>query len=573
MKAIKSGKTIPGGGLDLSDEGNAEYILEKLGGKTYLQEKYPAVYRAFLKTKKKHSDFWQENSQQENKESFGLHSSVGVNTIEIRKEKMKQALEPDNENSAMLVGTSWLDLSEPMPYVNVQGQLINTTKGIILDQYDEDYEPLSSYQANKELKIKVSDIASYDNQEILSNVDFVGATYDSTLINYSDSIDGCVVDSGGYSTVSSITLNDPRSYKNNNPIIVLYDRNPNSGETADYSFSNIQRKSNNNVDTCLPIKGTIIFSQAYNVIGFDIEKTRERGLKTRLIYPDDNGGVCEYNRSYEDLAAYFKVDETNKNTIHFDFDKMWNHELEASKYTMQNQLKVLLSSNFYILLERVKDKIPKHVPISIRYWLHDTPSSYYYTEGQEFVGLPPISIRWGCIAKGSQITLENNKVKKVEELVLGDVIMMQDGTSMPVKDITTGKQQEMIYIETLESGLSLSLTYNHPVLTKDGAVMAGMLKPGNSIKVKDGKEETVKYAYTMNYNNDVYDLYFDGTPRYFSANGIIIGDLAAQGEMPVQQEKPKEVPELSEKTKELIKQLKALNRERAKWYSEKYTAL
>ncbi len=569
MKAMKSGKIIPGGGLDFSDERNADYLLEKLGGKTYLQQNYPAVYQAFINTRKKHNDYWVKNSRQGDGESFGLHSCIGVNVIEVDRNKKSSG----SGNDAELVGTSWLDLNRRMAYVNVQGQLINTTKGIILDNYDEDYENLSSYHTNKEVRAEVSDIASYDDQEILTNAEFIGTTYENELVAYDEKIGGYVVEARGYSTVSSITLNDPRSYKDNNPIIVLYDRNPNSGETADYSFSNIKRKSNNNVDTCLPIKGTIIFSQAYKVIGFDIEETKKWDLKTRLIYPGDNGGVCEYNRSYEEIAAFFKVDEENGNVIHFDFDKMWNHELEANKYTTQNQLTVLLNSNFYIKLERVKDKVQKHSPISIRYSLKDKPSSYYYTEGETFVGLPPISIRWGCIAKGSQVELEHNRVKKIEEIELGDVILMQDGTLLPVKDITTGRQQEMVYIETMESGLSLSLTCNHPVMTKDGPVMAGMLKPGDIVQVKDGKEETLKYAYLLDYNDDVYDLYFDGTPRYFSVNGIIVGDLAAQGEIPEEPEKPEEAPELSEETKELIKQLKVLSRERAKWYREKYAAL
>ena len=83
MKAMKSGKIIPGGGLEFSDERTADYLLEKLGGKTSLQQNYPAVYQAFINTRKKHNDYWVKNSRQGDGESFGLHSFLHI--IQTRK--------------------------------------------------------------------------------------------------------------------------------------------------------------------------------------------------------------------------------------------------------------------------------------------------------------------------------------------------------------------------------------------------------------------------------------------------------------------------------------------------------
>jgi hypothetical protein len=153
--------------------------------------------------------------------------------------------------------------------------------------------------------------------------------------------------------------------------------------------------------------------------------------------------------------------------------------------------------------------------------------------------MKPMYFAYGCVAKGTHITLADLTSKPVEEIVAGDVILA-NGMTMAVANISTGKEAIPMYRITDSLGHSLLLTEKHPVLTKQGTLWASELSTGNIIFTEQG-EATIVEIDTEEYDDSVHNLKLevvDGSTilpnansNAFFANGILVGDLRMQNEM------------------------------------------
>ncbi len=153
--------------------------------------------------------------------------------------------------------------------------------------------------------------------------------------------------------------------------------------------------------------------------------------------------------------------------------------------------------------------------------------------------MKPMYFGYGCIAKGTLITLADFTSKPIESVVPGDVILA-NGMTMVVADISTGKEAIPMYRITDSLGHSLLLTEKHPVLTKQGTKWASELTEGNIIFTEDGQAIIVDID-TEEYDGSVHNLKLEviansntlpnSDSNAFFANGILVGDLRMQNEM------------------------------------------
>ncbi|OLF77676.1 hypothetical protein AWH62_03100 [Maricaulis sp. W15] len=150
--------------------------------------------------------------------------------------------------------------------------------------------------------------------------------------------------------------------------------------------------------------------------------------------------------------------------------------------------------------------------------------------------LPSTRIYYSCVAAGTQVTLANGESRAVETLDITDRIASnEDGDAMTVYSVYSGEEETMVRLVTV-SGRELLITESHPVVLTTGIVLAGEIRPGQSVRTVDGPEAVLS-ADRVAYNGPVHNLSVgteaDGIAltshnTTFFANGVLIGDNEMQ---------------------------------------------
>lgn len=144
-----------------------------------------------------------------------------------------------------------------------------------------------------------------------------------------------------------------------------------------------------------------------------------------------------------------------------------------------------------------------------------------------------LDLKIGCFAKGTRITMADGSEREIESIRMGDHVIVDTNWKMStVRNIFTGMEAEMVMIET-ENGLKLMVTSNHPIETDAGLCEAGKMNAGMKVLTAEGTMEPIKYLYTVEYNDRVYNLELDvadGEGRVI-AEGIVAGDMYAEQKM------------------------------------------
>ena len=137
----------------------------------------------------------------------------------------------------------------------------------------------------------------------------------------------------------------------------------------------------------------------------------------------------------------------------------------------------------------------------------------------------------GCFVKGTQIALSQKSQVAIEELRVGDTVMLSNGKKSKIVHMISGPEKKPVIQLDLVNGKTLSVTDTHPMLTEMGVVQAKNLTIGSRLLTKDGHWVTLSSISTKKYEDHVFNIELAGsheTDHLIYGNGIVTGDLHLQ---------------------------------------------
>lgn len=590
--------------LDLSDEEEREYCLNKLGGSDILN-KYKAVKETINKSSLKSNTETKPSIKimlQESKSSYITDSNLvsrstdcGSNT---KLGTFSQTFSIDLYDTDNLI-SSEKDASK-WQFISVNVNAVNTSYVAGSPVISQNFETTDTYGGIAEFcsetlesnLIEGNIVTKIVIKGIDGNGNFVHAEYGAEVNNALDKIKY---------TVQDIEVKDPKwNRKYDDGIIMLYGRT-NEQEIyskADYSGGDYYSKTikpGNKVSTLIPLSGTVTFSSDYKPVGLTPPGGKVQFLRPALDYSSKSAGITDPDIVYQndltdDMKLYKLLTEQNcfkaAQTVahpHVDFDFSLNRGDNTSKLDWHDDISgendnhkrvVLLRGNFTyrILRKGFPEKMADDIQISItsitkenlekinRNKEENKKRKYYeFLEGSNLIYIPPIHIYWGCLGKNVLLKTADGTLKTAESVKIGDRLLSHDGKTVTVNNVFTGRDKTIYRlrcdgIETLMSGA-------HPVLGENGkGIAVRKLRAGDKIMTENGGMTEVLSVKEEPYDDTVYNFTFEGENEsvYVIADGIFAGDLNAQNEMP---EEPRENEEEKEKRLALIEEMHSLFQE------------
>ncbi len=145
---------------------------------------------------------------------------------------------------------------------------------------------------------------------------------------------------------------------------------------------------------------------------------------------------------------------------------------------------------------------------------------------------PCVVLPTGCHAKGHPILMYDGSVKKVEDIVVGDLLMGPDETPRRVLQLARGREPMVRIVPAAGSGLPaftvnrhhLMPVYRHETNTCDTECV-GDIRPGEDVKFLhrrcSGCFECVPFAVEPLPEDDFYGFTLEGDHLYLDGNYVI----------------------------------------------------
>lgn len=325
-------------------------------------------------------------------------------------------------------------------------------------------------------------------------------------------------DRAGHAThgyIHAASALDPTSITNTAPM-------PAAGQTittlclartgADCTYSPVGGTGSN---VLMPVSGSITFGSAIN--------TKPLTPNTSLITmanPDaGQGGGCTIASTTNFFASPATL--INGNTI------SWNLA-PAMFQPANNCLAVNAPAIYTFTVGLTVSNLPVYVTVTND---PNAPSGNPY-----YLNIPGLSVYFSCLADGTDVELRGGGHRKIEQIVAGDrVTVDQRGKAMQVRSTLRGTEEiPMIRLKT-DGGHELLLTEGHPVVTTVGVVLARLLKPSDRVVTRAGNERVVSLT-RERFDGHVWNLNIGEAPTLtstsddttFFANGILVGDNEMQ---------------------------------------------
>jgi hypothetical protein len=157
-------------------------------------------------------------------------------------------------------------------------------------------------------------------------------------------------------------------------------------------------------------------------------------------------------------------------------------------------------------------------------------------DGTAFI--KPIQFVWHCLAQGTGITMADGSTRKIEDLVGGEIVRVDNkGGTLAVRATFAAPHRGPAVKVTMADGKQLVLSQGHVVVMADGSVrLVQELSAGDSLTVLDGtgkvatveqiEHEGILYNLSLGSYEEAKSLLPDGTTMF--ANGVLVGDHQMQ---------------------------------------------
>ncbi|MDR0912391.1 MAG: hypothetical protein LBM96_07325 [Methanobrevibacter sp.] len=463
-------------------------LIESLGGKSNLVNNYPMVLNAV------------ENLNVHDTDIFVSKFEDSVNDFYMNIEEVYSG----DEGIGVFVRCSFID---PKPLILVNIFIKDKNSGEVIDSFVNCYNDkkfiedrfLSSSEKAKEYRYNPLEVvATFSWSEDGNSLNALIKTVFTDQYSENESI------------IKSIDVLSPRA-KNKIETIMLYDRSPYSGETPDYVYTHVVSSDRTFAKLHVPFEGKLEVIDNFKID--EVVKVDPDNLELNLIL--EQGGKAEYNNS-KGIIPQFKIDSGGQ-TLSWVFDDDWNCNLDLTRF--KTATIVDFACKFVIKVSDRSGGGYSYEPIIMINSVENNPYPVSYTSEIE-----KISIRWGCMAKSTEIELEDGSHKLVENIVVGDKIKTEKGFSI-VKDVIIGHEKELVHLSTV-NGEFIEITNGHVVKTLRGYVSAENLTAADVLVTKNGDFQ-VKDLFLKAYDDKVYSLELDSSSGIYS-NGILTGDFLMQ---------------------------------------------
>lgn len=534
--------------LDNEDEAK---LVKNWGGESAVKNRYPAVWKAIMRTKEYENDMRRMRSAS----AQVVKGSVDVGCPNMVRENSmtRNGLSASEENVRLSAymqmrledGTYIADASgeteneqesRTWPYAMLSGNIRNATDGRLLADYGREFYNVNRVDADM-LSAQTYSPKQFSHKRIETFSMYSGVDFNDILHSEQYTVvNPQYADDEGNVFVKNITVTAPYSSHGNSPIKVLYDRGPFSGESIDYSYKNVS-KENNMVKTYLPISACVSFTH-------DIAPDDAKGIlvndsyfRPRLIYGNPPKNEILYNKGYDDIKKCFVKDGY---LLQIDFSKLgtgdyWGVDMSKENYISHSyEVGRTLELQAYFNIRMANVKYHTSIATGISIISTDVPPNnyhFYNTVDGYTVYIPKINIRWGCFAAGTRIRMADGSCKSVENIRSGDIVYTTMG-DFAVRDVYAGPEASLIHVCT-ESGRTLRVTQTHPVVLQGGqSVQARKLRPGQEVMLGGGGTDRIKWVYECEYNASVYNFELeDGKEHTIAAEDILTGEFVAQNQV------------------------------------------
>lgn len=330
--------------------------------------------------------------------------------------------------------------------------------------------------------------------------------------------------------IDNITVENPRKAQGNEDqyegIYISYNRaNYDAGHKYDYSFPEIKAADNGSVNVKLKVKGSVTFNKDVEAVTYPVDKNKS------LPHINTRGqDKTHYNYTQNEVAACFS--NTNKNTITFELKDDWRTTINLSLLNINKNNMLNLNCSFkYKVKNGILDK--EHPDIQYPTFIIKSKAGlnkddyYKHNIGSTVLYIPPIYVQYGCFARGTLITMGDGSSKPIEDITIGENVMIYGNSAVTVNNIVYGNDDKIVHIKLFD-GKQIGVSFTHPIMTRKGLLQASNLEFGDEVLLADGTYEKVEYAYDDYYNDTVYNIYTTESGNYLLANGIVSGDSIIQ---------------------------------------------
>lgn len=135
--------------------------------------------------------------------------------------------------------------------------------------------------------------------------------------------------------------------------------------------------------------------------------------------------------------------------------------------------------------------------------------------------------RYICFVKGTQVWVENDELKNIEEIKVGDLVYSYDFEKhlIDLKSVLATKQNIVKGLVTIKlNNNSITSTSEHPFYVKDkGWTAANKLKNGDLLQTIKGKLMPIENIEISNNEEKVYNLQINKNSNYYvSKSGVLV---------------------------------------------------
>lgn len=516
---------IAGMDHDYSKDSHYNYLLNSLGGYTLLKEKFPLVLECLEKTRSQH----QQRNQQKQLQNFD------------NQQNLFGSIEGIQYDMAGKVSSN-LTMSLPEKYAKLmlQAKLYDLQTNVLLNTISKSVD--SQQCIDSKISYESQDLAKAQNANFKVVCDFMYLKSDGTMVSATRSLQE-MKKYNGVATVQKVEVEDPRHIKTgtNGNIVVYYNRESSMGEYFDYSYPTGPKGQfpNETVRIFLPVNGSATLSPDLIVDSLIVS---ESSSYARL---NINGTTISHMKITEDYISY------SANKVMWDFVDDWGRDFFIADIYGKQICQFDLNLQFRVHA--------KNDPAQI-FTASVNVNSYSDTiTDHGIVKISKIEIWWGCLSKNTNILMDDNTIKNVTEIKIGDKIKTLDG-QVEVQDIITGQEETMLFIRT-RNGKEITVTSTHPMITARGMVPARLVSAEDQLVAESGLEY-IDQIYPTQYNNVVYSLKLSKQSIIYT-NGICTGDFDSQNEIFSSNKSPvfsDEVNELSDQLSELLNHLNNLSK-------------
>lgn len=315
---------------------------------------------------------------------------------------------------------------------------------------------------------------------------------------------------GAADPVKSITVTNPRHIRSpkDGAITVAYSRN---APNMDYCYAET-RDASGDERVMLEMTGQVDLIDGYHVsevLGSQAGAVLACQGFGDILYL----GSLAYGQSPSAGAVFFPVN--GGAGIGWKLDLSWNNSIPDSVRFGNRTHDLEFSFNFRCQEDRS---------------LHNVLIT---SKGPELVLSQPhvekvskIHLYWGCLAKGTRVTMANGAAKSIEDLKPGDSLKTPGGGTARVKSLISGTEQNLYRVH-LANGLEVRASRTHPLGAGSGFTAPIDLASHSRLMTAQGLSD-VLYCFPETYNGPVYGVELESGDSFF-ADGVVSGTNAVMG--------------------------------------------